>query len=72
MSSCTLDYVLMSSGKWRFDEGNALDREHFNSGSTLFAFQIEPTFSHHGEYINLLKNGNVRLDVQFAKALTGN
>ena len=64
--------VLMSSGKWRFDEGNALDREHFNSGSTLFAFQIEPTFSHHGEYISLLKNGNVRLDVQFAKAFTGN
>ena len=64
--------VLMSSDKWRFDEGNALDREQFISGSTLFAFQIEPTLSHHGEYINVLKNRNVRPNIQFAKALTGN
>lgn len=63
--------LLMSSGKWRQDEGNALDRKHFISGSTLFAFQLEPDFSHHGEYLSLVKNGNVRLEVQFSPGLSG-
>ena len=63
--------LLMSSGKWRQDEGNALDIKHFISGSTLFAFQLEPEFSHHGEFLTLVKNGNVRLEVQFSSGLTG-
>ena len=57
---------LMSAGKWRQDEGNALDLKHFISGSNLFAFQLEPDFSHHGEFLALVKNGNVRLEVQFS------
>lgn len=63
--------LLLASGKWREDEGNQLDRSHFISGSTLFVFQLEPNFSHHGEYLSLVKTGNVRLDVQFKTALTG-
>ena len=63
--------LLMSSGKWRQDEGMALDKNHFISGSTLFAFQLEPDFSHHGEYLSLVKNGNVRLEVQFSSGLAG-
>jgi hypothetical protein len=63
--------LLLSAGKWRYDEGNALDRNHFISGSSLFAFQLEPNFSHHGEYLSLLKNGNVRLEVQFKTGLAG-
>lgn len=63
--------LLLSAGKWRQDEGNALTPEHFISGSTLFAFQLEPNFSHHGEYLSLLKNGNIRLEVQFKSGLTG-
>ena len=63
--------LLMSSGKWRRNEGIALDRNHFISGSTLFAFQLEPDFSHHGEHMSLVKNGNVRLEVQFSSGLSG-
>ena len=63
--------LLMSAGKWRQDEGNALDLKHFISGSTLFAFQLEPDFSHHGEFLALVKNGNVRLEVQFSSGLSG-
>lgn len=63
-------YLLLSAGKWRRDEGNALDKSHFISGSTLFAFQLEPDFSHHGEFMSLVKNGNVRLEVQFKNGLT--
>jgi len=50
--------LLLSAGKWRNDEGNALDRDHFINGSTLFVFQLEPAFSHHGEYLSLLKHAN--------------
>lgn len=64
--------LLLSSGKWRNDEGTAFDLNHFISGSSLFAFQLEPNFSHHGEYLSLVKNGNVRLEVQFRTGLTGN
>lgn len=63
--------LLMSSGKWRRNERIALDRNHFISGSTLFAFQLEPDFSHHGEHMSLVKNGNVRLEVQFSSGLSG-
>lgn len=63
--------LLLYAGKWRYDESNALDKRHFISGSTLFAFQLEPGFSHHGEYLSLLKYGNVRLEVQFKTSLTG-
>ena len=43
--------LLLSSWKWRRDESNALDKNQFISGSTLFAFQLEPDFSHHGEFL---------------------
>ena len=63
--------ILVNAGKWRTDEGIAIDPHHFISGSTLFTFQLEPQFSHHGEYLSLLKNGNVRLEVQFKTGLSG-
>ena len=64
--------LLLTSGKWREDEGNILDRQHYISGSTLFAFQLEPNFPQHGEYLSLVKMGNVRLEVSFKTALTDN
>ena len=63
--------LLISGGKWRQDEGNLLDRKHYLSGSTIFVFQLEPDFSQHGEYMSLVKTGNVRLDVVFNTPLTG-
>ena len=63
--------LLLSSGRWREDEGNLLNRQHYLSGSTLFVFQLEPDFSHHGDYLSLVKTGNVRLDVVFKTPLAG-
>lgn len=63
--------LLMTAGKWRQDEGNGLDLAHYISGSTLFAFQLEPDFSQHGEFLSLVKHGNVRLEVQFSAGLSG-
>ena len=37
--------LLLTSGKWREDEGNRLDRQHYISGSTLFTFHYRPISS---------------------------
>lgn len=63
--------LLLSSGKWREGEGYLLDRSHFVSGSILFAFMLEPNFPQHGDYLSLVKTGNVRLDVVFKTPLAG-
>ncbi|XP_053391890.1 uncharacterized protein F54H12.2-like [Mercenaria mercenaria] len=60
-----------ATGKWRQpDEGNQLSREQFNAGTTMFVFQLEPNFDHHGEYLSLVKTANVKLDVQFSAPLS--
>ena len=60
--------LLQRVGRWRQNEGFAMDEAHFKSGCTLFAFQSEPNFSHHGEYLSLVKNGNSRLPVQIRRS----
>ena len=64
-------FVIMfdNSGKLLYDVGNALSRKHFaDGGNVIFCFDLEPTFEQ-GEYLTLLKQGNVRLEVQFGTAL---
>jgi len=55
--------------KWLQDSGNQLDRNDFSGGYGLFCFEIEPNFGNDGTYLHLLKQGNVRLQVQFSSAL---
>lgn len=47
-----------------------LNREDFANTSTLFAFQLEPTFPDDPIFLSLMKTGHVRLDVPFENALT--
>ena len=63
--------LFLSSDKWNTDSGNDLSRADFIRGNTLFTFQLEPNFSQHGEYLSLVKTGNVKLEVQFKNALSG-
>lgn len=59
-----------NAGKWLFDGGNAITRKDFaEGGNVIFCFDLEPTFEQ-GEYLTLLKQGNVRLEVQFGQALS--
>ncbi|MES9902023.1 MAG: hypothetical protein ABW168_04985 [Sedimenticola sp.] len=60
--------ILECSGKWLNDAGIQLNRDDINGGYALFAYQLEPLFDE-GGYLTLLKQGNVRLDVQFSKSL---
>ncbi|CAC5369840.1 unnamed protein product [Mytilus coruscus] len=55
--------------KWTCDSGNQLNRNDFAGGYALYCFEIEPNFGDDGSYLHLLKQGNVRLEVQFSSAL---
>jgi len=55
--------------KWLSDSGNQLTRSDFAGGYALYCFEIEPNFGDDGTYLHLLKQGNVRLEVQFNSAL---
>lgn len=70
-SSIVSAYVNLfdNASKWLFDGGNAISRQQFaEGGNVIFCFDLEPTFEQ-GEYITLLKQGNVRIEVQFGTAL---
>ena len=49
------------------DQGIRIDREDFAAGYTLFAFDLSPDAS--DAHLNLVRNGSVRLELQFQTAL---
>ena len=51
------------------DEGNEIDRTEYQKGYTLFAFDLTPDLSVDGGHFQLVKRGNLRLELHFAKAL---
>lgn len=63
--------LFLMNGTWREDSGLDMNMLDFINTSTLYAFQIEPTFPEDDtSFLSLLKSGYVRLDVQFKQALT--
>ena len=66
----TLAYQTLFSGTNSMfqDKGNQIDRKDYGHGYTLYAFDLTPDLSS-GECFNLRKNGNVRLEMQFAEPL---
>ncbi|XP_063436305.1 uncharacterized protein F54H12.2-like [Mytilus trossulus] len=50
------------------DAGLTISREDFGKGYTLHAFQLDPS-GLGDDYINLVKHGNVRLEMKFSTAL---
>lgn len=63
-------YATLFTGtrKWKSDEGNLISREDFASGYALYAFDLTADQCD-GDHFNLVKQGNVRLDMKFAQAL---
>jgi len=55
--------------KWLQDSGIQISRSEFAGGYAIYCFEIEPNFGDDGTYLHLLKQGNVRLEVQFSSAL---
>lgn len=55
--------------KWKRDSGNQLNRNDLAGGYALYCFELEPNFGGDGSYLNLIKQGNVRIEAQFRSAL---
>ena len=55
--------------KWNRDAGLMITRVNFGKGFAIFAFCLSPC-NLGDDYINLVRQGNVRLEVKFATATT--
>ena len=55
-------------GKDNRDEGNDIERNEYDRGYTLYAFDLTPDLGD-SEHFNLAKQGSVRLDMKFGDAL---
>src|SRR6266536_5161155 len=60
--------LFSGTGKLQKDEGNYIAREDYPGGYTLYAFDLTPDLADEGHF-NLVKNGNLRLEMKFAQAL---
>jgi hypothetical protein len=54
------------------DAGNNIDYFSYGNGYTLFAFDLTPDTCNNSCYFNLVKNGNMRISLNFAQALQNN
>ena len=61
--------LFAGTGKLMKDEGTAIRREDFRAGYVLYAFDLTADLAEEGHF-NLMKHGNVRLDLKFGTALT--
>ncbi|XP_046570049.1 uncharacterized protein F54H12.2-like [Haliotis rubra] len=64
-------YVSMLDGMnvWNQDKGNAITRTEFLLGNALFVFDLDKICVD-SEYLNLVKTGDVRLELEFKSALS--
>ncbi|XP_072046822.1 uncharacterized protein F54H12.2-like [Amphiura filiformis] len=63
-------YQTLYSGlnKMYKDSGNNISREEYPNGYTLYAFDITPDLNE-GGHLNLVRKGNLRLEMRFGNAL---
>jgi len=60
--------LFAGTGKLMKDEGTDIKREDFSGGYALYVFDLTADLAEEGHF-NLMKHGNVRLDLKFGAAL---
>ncbi|XP_033725176.1 uncharacterized protein F54H12.2-like [Pecten maximus] len=60
--------MFKATGRWLSDSGLDITRENISNGYALYTFNLEPIFQGN-QYLTLLKQGNVRLEVTFGGTL---
>ena len=60
--------LFSGTGKLQKDEGIDITRMDYSNGYTLYAFDLTPDLAEGGHF-NLLRQGNVRLELKFGAAL---
>ncbi|OOZ35807.1 hypothetical protein, partial [Solemya elarraichensis gill symbiont] len=61
--------LMETCDRWNKDEGFAITRLMFDSGYAIYGFDLAPS-DYGGDYINLIRHGNLRLEVKFATTTT--
>jgi hypothetical protein len=61
--------LFSGTGKENQDEGNDISRSEFDKGYALYVYDLTPDMSENDSY-NLIKSGNVRIEMKFDVALT--
>ena len=60
--------LFTGTGKQFMDSGNSIERSDYSRGYTLYAFDLTPDLGE-DDHFNLIKEGNVRVDMKFSVAL---
>jgi len=61
--------LFQSIGKLSQDEGPALPYSHYSKGYTLYGFDLSSDLSSSQSHFNLVKQGNIRIDIRFKEPL---
>ena len=56
------------TGQYYRDTGNSISREQFKDGCALFAFDLSPQLDSGEVGFELIKHGNLRIEIHFARA----
>jgi len=62
--------LFTETNQYYTDEGNSISRSDYGGGHTLFAFDLTPDLGSAADQWELVKHGNLRLEVRFGTALT--
>ena len=60
--------LFRQTGQYYRDTGNAISREQYKDGCTLFAFDLTPQMDSSEVGFELIKHGNIRIEIHFATA----
>ena len=61
--------LFTQTGQYYRDTGNAISREQFKNGCALFAFDLTPQLDSAQIGFELIKHGNIRIEIHFADAV---
>ena len=61
--------LLDALGYWRTDKGIEVDRDTYSEGFTLYGFNLTSSSQQCTEAFNLLRQGNLQLNIKFAEAI---
>ena len=60
--------LFTQTGQYYRDTGNAISREQYKDGCALFAFDLTPQMDSSEFSFELIKRGNIRIEIHFATA----
>ena len=60
--------LFTQTGQYYRDTGNTISREQYKDGCALFAFNLMPQMDSSKVGFELIKHGNIRIEIHFATA----